>query len=187
MNETVESQRLPQLEHLGDATQYATRIHGMVGYAPLFEQFSLAEIRLLGHFMQTFRAQAGQEIIREGEAGDFMMLVIEGRVEVFKQDRWNTPRLIAVVEEGKTLGEMSMIDGEPRFATCVAVEPSLIAVLSRDALAIIILEQPMLGAKILMQLAVMMSQRLRQTSLRLVEFVDKQRELSDQVQGPSFV
>jgi CRP-like cAMP-binding protein len=82
---------------------------------------------------------------------------------------------------------MSMIDGEPRFATCVAVEPSLIAVLSRDALAIIILEQPMLGAKILMQLSVMLSQRLRQTSLRLVEFVDKQRELSDQVQGPSFV
>jgi CRP-like cAMP-binding protein len=187
MNETVESQRLPQLEHVGDATQHATRIHGMVGYAPLFEQFSLAEIRLLGHFMQAFRAQAGQEIIREGEAGDFMMLVIEGRVEVFKQDRWNTPRLIAVVEEGKTLGEMSMIDGEPRFATCVAVEPSLIAVLSRDALALIILEQPMLGAKILMQLAVMLSQRLRQTSLRLVEFVDKQRELSDQVQGPSFV
>jgi CRP-like cAMP-binding protein len=69
----------------------------------------------------------------------------------------------------------------------VAVEPSLIAVLSRDALAPIILEQPMLGAKILMQLAVMLSQRLRQTSLRLVEFVDKQRELSDQVQGPSFV
>jgi len=187
MNETVESQRLPQLEQLGDATQYATRIHGMVGYAPLFEQFSLAEIRLLGHFMQTFRAQAGQEIIREGEAGDFMMLVIEGRVEVFKQDRWNTPRLIAVIEEGKTLGEMSMIDGEPRFATCVAVDPSLIAVLSRDALALIILEQPMLGAKILMQLSVMLSQRLRQTSLRLVEFVDKQRELSDQVQGPSFV
>jgi CRP-like cAMP-binding protein len=187
MNETVETQRLPQLEYLGDATQHAARIHGMVGYAPLFEQLSLAEIRLLGHFMQTFRAQAGQEILREGEAGDFMMLVVEGRVEVFKQDRWNTPRLIAVVEEGKTLGEMSMIDGEPRFATCVAVEPSVIAALSRDALALIILEQPMLGAKILMQLAVMLSQRLRQTSMRLVEFVDKQRELSDQVQGPSFV
>ena len=101
-----------------------------------------------------------------------------------------TRRVIDQVGEigpGDTLGEMSMIDGEPRFATCVAVEPSLIAVLSRDALAIIILEQPMLGAKILMQLSVMLSQRLRQTSLRLAEFVDKQRELSDQVQGPSFV
>lgn len=174
MNETVESQRLPQLEHLGDATQYATRIHGMVGYAPLFEQFSLAEIRLLGHFMQTFRAQAGQEIIREGEAGDFMMLVIEGRVEVFKQDRWNTPRLIAVVEEGKTLGEMSMIDGEPRFATCVAADPTVVAVLDRENLARIIVEQPMLGAKILMQLVLMLSQRLRSTSGRLLQMMDDQ-------------
>jgi CRP-like cAMP-binding protein len=159
----------------------------MVGYAPLFEQFNLAEIRLLGHFMQVYRAQAGQEIIREGEPGDFMMLVIEGRVEVFKQDRWNTPRLIAVIDEGKTLGEMSMVDGEPRFATCVAVEPAVIAVLSRDALALIILEQPMLGAKILMQLAVMLSQRLRHTSNRLVDYVDKHRELTEQVQGPGYV
>ena len=181
------SQRLPQLEHLGDATPYAARIHGMVGYAPLFEQFNLAEIRLLGHFMQVCRAQAGQEVIREGEPGDFMLLVIEGRVEVFKQDRWNTPRLIAVVDEGKTLGEMSMVDGEPRFATCVAVEPTLIAVLSRDALALVILEQPMLGAKILMQLAVMLSQRLRHTSTRLVDYVDKHRELTEQVQGPGYV
>lgn len=182
-----ESQRLTQLEHLGDATPYAARIHGMVGYAPLFEQFNLAEIRLLGHFMQVYRAGAGQEIIREGEPGDFMMLVIEGRIEVFKQDRWNTPRLIAVIEEGKTLGEMSMIDGEPRFATCVAVEPALIAVLSRDALALVILEQPMLGAKILMQLAVMLSQRLRATSTRLVDYVDRHRELTEQVQGPGYV
>src|SRR5262247_1262866 len=154
---------------------------------PLLEQFNLAEIRLMNHFMHVYRAQAGQEIIREGEAGDFMMIVIEGRIEVFKQDRWNVPRLIAVVEEGKTVGEMSMIDGEPRFATCVAVEPTLIAVLTADHLARIILEQPILGAKILMQLALMLSQRLRQTSARLVEFVDKQRELTEQVQGPSFV
>jgi CRP-like cAMP-binding protein len=185
--ELVENQRLPQLEHVGDATQFATRMHAMIGQAPLFEQFNLAEIRLMGHFMQVHRAQAGQEIIREGEAGDFMMIVIEGRIEVFKQDRWNVPRLIAVIDEGKTLGEMSMIDGEPRFATCVAVEPTLIAVLSADHLARIILEQPILGAKILMQLALMLSQRLRQTSSRLVEYLDKQRELNEQIQGPNFV
>jgi CRP-like cAMP-binding protein len=106
---------------------------------------------------------------------------------VFKQDRWNVPRLIAVIDEGKTLGEMSMIDGEPRFATCVAVEPTLTAVLSADHLARIILEQPILGAKILMQLALMLSQRLRQTSSRLVEYLDKQRELNEQIQGPNFV
>ena len=38
-----------------------------------------------------------------------------------------------------------MIDGEPRFATCVAVEPTLVAVLDRENLARIIVEQPLLG------------------------------------------
>ena len=187
MAETIEDSRLPQLEQLGDATQFAGKLHGMINYAPLFENFSLPEIRLMTHFMHTYRAEAGQEILREGEPGDFMMIVLEGRVEVFKQDRWNAPRVIATVEEGRTLGEMSMIDGEPRFATCVATEPTLIAVLTRESLARIILEQPILGAKILMELALMLSQRLRQTSLKLVSYLDKQKELQEQIQGPGFV
>jgi len=81
---------------------------------------------------------------------------------------------MAVVEAGKTLGEMSMIDGEPRFSTCVAAEPSVVAVLDRENLARIIVEQPMLGAKILMELVLMLSQRLRATSARLLQMMDDQ-------------
>jgi CRP-like cAMP-binding protein len=167
--------RLPQLEHLGDATQFATRLHAMVPYSPLFENLNLAEIRLMSHFMQVYRAQIGQEVIREGDAGDFLMFVIEGRIEVFKLDSSNAPRLIAVVDGGKTLGEMSMIDGEPRFATCIADQTTVIGVLTRESLARIILEQPILGAKILMELVLMLSQRLRQTSSRLLACLDETR------------
>ena len=95
-------------------------------------------------------------------------------LEVRKQDRWNTQQLIAVVEPGRVLGEMSMIDGEPRFATCVAVQPTLVAVLDRESLARIIVEQPLLGAKILMELVLMLSQRLRATSDRLMQLLDEQ-------------
>ena len=173
--ETAEQTQLLNLEVLGDATQFATQIHNMVSYSPLFENFNLAEIRLLSHFMQMYRAEPGVEIIREGEPGDFMMMLVEGRVEVFKQDRWNAPRLIALIEPGKTVGEMSMIDGEPRFATCVSAERCMIAVLTRESLARIILEQPILGAKILMELVLMLSQRLRQTSSKLVSYMDKEK------------
>jgi CRP/FNR family transcriptional regulator, cyclic AMP receptor protein len=173
--DTAEQTRLANLEALGDATQYATQIHNMISSSPLFENFNLAEIRLLSHFMQVYRAEPGVEIIREGEPGDFMMLLIEGRIEVFKQDRWNAPRLIALIDMGKTVGEMSMIDGEPRFATCVAAERCMIAVLTRESLARIILEQPILGAKILMELVLMLSQRLRQTSSKLVSYMDREK------------
>ncbi|HJY78193.1 MAG TPA: cyclic nucleotide-binding domain-containing protein, partial [Burkholderiales bacterium] len=113
------------------------------------------------------------------------MLVIEGRVDVAKRDRWNTPQLIAQVEPGRTLGEMSMIDGEPRFATCVAVEPTLVAVLNRENLARIIVEQPLLGAKLLMELVLMLSQRLRATSGKLLDLIDEPpQRLPGTVQGP---
>jgi len=174
MAETAERARLAQLESLGDAMQFAGRIHGLITFSPLFENFNLAEVNLLSEFMQVYRTEAGIEIIREGETGDFMVFLIEGRIEVFKQDRWNAPRLIALISAGQSFGEMSMIDGEPRFASCVAAEPCMIAVLSRDNLARIILEQPTLGAKILMELVLMLSQRLRQTSSRLLDLMDQE-------------
>jgi CRP-like cAMP-binding protein len=71
---------------------------------------------------------------------------------------------------------MSMIDGAPRFATCVAVESSLIAVLDRESLARIIVEQPLLGAKVLMELVLMLSHRLRATSQRLLGLLDEQSQ-----------
>ena len=167
---------LSHLEYLGDATQFSVQIHALIPHCLLLENFSPAEVRLLSHFMGVYRAQPGVEILREGEGGDFMLMLIEGRVEVQKRDRWNASQLIAVVEAGKTLGEMSMIDGEARFATCVAGERTLIAVLDREALARIIVEQPLLGAKILMELVLMLSQRLRATSQRLLGLLDEQAQ-----------
>lgn len=168
-------QQLAHLEHLGDATKFAGQMQALIPKCTLLENFSLNEVRLLAHFMDVYRAEAAVEIIREGDGGDFMVMVLEGRVEVSKRDRWNTPQQLAVVEAGRTLGEMSMIDGEARFATCVAVEPALIAVLDRESLARIIVEQPLLGAKILMELVLMLSQRLRATSQRLLGLLDEQQ------------
>src|SRR6266581_1929356 len=130
------AQHLAHLEHLGHGTKFAAQIHALIPKCALLENFSPAEVRLLAHFMEMYRAGAGAEIIREGEGGDFMLMIV----------------------------------GEARFATCVAIEPALIAVLDRENLARVIVEQPMLGAKILMELVLMLSQRLRATSQRLLGF-----------------
>jgi CRP-like cAMP-binding protein len=168
--------QLAHLEHLGDATKFASQIHALIPKCTLLENFSPEEVRLFAHFMHVYRAGPGTEIIREGDGGDFMLMIVEGKVEVHKRDRWNTPQLLAVVESGRTLGEMSMIDGEARFATCIAAETTLIAVLDRESLARIIVEQPLLGAKILMELVLMLSQRLRATSGRLLGLLDEQHQ-----------
>ena len=169
-------QQLSHLEYLGDATKFAAKMQALIPKCALLENFSPSEVELLAHFMDVYRAEVASEIIREGDGGDFMLMVLEGRVEVQKRDRWNTPQVLASVDAGRTLGEMSMIDGEPRFATCIAAEPTLIAVLNRESLARIIVEQPLLGAKILMELVLMLSQRLRSTSQRLLGLLDDQSQ-----------
>ena len=171
---TARPQQLSHLENLGDAARFASQLHALIPKCALLENFTPEEVQALSHFMDVYRAPAGAEIIHEGDGGDFMLMVIEGRIEVHKLDRYNTPQVIAVVEPGRILGEMSMIDGAARFATCVAAEAALVAVLDRESLARIIVEQPMLGAKILMELVLMLSQRLRATSDRLMELLEEQ-------------
>ena len=75
------------------------------------------------------------------------------------------------VKAGTTLGEMSMIDGAPRFATCVALRNTTFGVLTRDNMGRIIHDKPGLGSKILIKLVTLLSQRLRQTSAQLLQYI----------------
>lgn len=180
--------RLPQLEYLGDATPFVNQLHAMLPYSPLFENLSHDEVSEFAPFLQIYRAQAGHEVICEGDAGDFMLFVIEGRIEVFKKGFDHSPRLIAVVGAGKTLGEMSLIDGDPRSASCIADAATIMGVLTRENLARIILEQPILGAKILMELLVLLSRTLRETSAHLLAALDPGQRAGGAVEAePGFV
>jgi CRP-like cAMP-binding protein len=123
--------------------------------------------------MRVYRSHNGQAILREGDHGDFMLLIVSGTVDIFKQGADGERQLMTSVAAGMTLGEMSMVDGEPRFATCVATDTVLFAVLTRDAMASIIVEQPSLGTKILIVLVTMLTQRLRQTSARLLHYMER--------------
>ena len=168
----VPVRQLPaNIEPLGDATGFVDRIYSMLDNIELFEDFERAEIQLLAHFMSVYRVPPATEIIREGDAGDYMLLVIDGEFDIFKNDNDGFRKRIAIVGAGKTLGEMSMIDGEPRFASCMAVRETVFATLTRDNMAKIILEKPSLGAKVLVKLVTMLSQRLRQTSIRLLQYM----------------
>jgi CRP-like cAMP-binding protein len=100
-----------------------------------------------------------------------MLLMIRGEVDIYKQNLMGEKQLLTSVMPGMTLGEMSMIDGEPRFATCVALKETTFGMLTREDMGTIILEKPSLGAKILIKLVTMLSQRLRHTSATLLQYM----------------
>jgi CRP/FNR family cyclic AMP-dependent transcriptional regulator len=164
---------LRHLEQIGKGTGLANEIFGLVGRSLFFAEFSREDISIMAGYMVVFRAQPGETIIREDDGGDFMLLLIEGAVDIFKRNMRGEQQHMTTVGPGMTLGEMSMIDGEPRFATCIATEVTTFAVLQRDDMAKIILDHPSLGSKILVKLVSMLSARLRQTSARLLQYMER--------------
>jgi CRP/FNR family transcriptional regulator, cyclic AMP receptor protein len=164
------------LKPVGRAADYADELHSLMAKTPLFSGLDLEETRKLGAFMYVYESAAGVTLITEGESGDFMLLLMDGMVDVLRRNRYNYPSRIAVAHSGHALGEMSMFDGEPRFASCVTLETSRVAVLTRDALMLVLQEESKLGSKILLKLVQLLSERLRQTSAKLVSYLEAGRD-----------
>jgi len=164
------------LRPVGRASEFYDELHALMAKTPLFSGLDVDETRKLGAFMYVYEAPPGVTMISEGEAGDYMMLLMSGMIDVLRRNRYNYPSRIAVAHAGHALGEMSMFDGEPRFASCVTLEYSRIAVLTRDALMLVLNDEPKLGNKILLKLVQLLSERLRQTSAKLVSYLEAARE-----------
>lgn len=113
----------------------------------------------------------GMVLIRESERGDasaHMMLVMQGAVVVEQQRHGRAdPLIVAQLEQGDFLGEMSIIDGAPRSATCRAVGDLEVATLSREQLLRLVAKHPAVAAKLLLAVAQRMAERLRQNAQKL--------------------
>ena len=164
---------LTRLKALGDADKMVPEIFEKLGHSKFFNDFTEDNVEQLSTFMQVYKAEPGQTIIQEGDVDDFMVFIIEGRVNIVKTDAHGESRPMSIVGPGATLGEMSMIDGEPRFATCLAIDTTIFSVLSRDSMVRIILEAPELGSKVLIKLVTLLSQRLRSTSSDLLHHLER--------------
>lgn len=163
----------PGLQALGNATPFVEHILEIIEHIRLFEDFEQEEISRLARYMTCFKAPAGCEIIKEGEIGDFMLLILSGSLEIIKKDSNGLPSRIGTAGPGKTLGEMSVIDGEPRFASCVALTEVEFAVLDRDGLSRILADEPRMGVKLLMELLMLLNQRLRTVGSQLVQCMEQ--------------
>lgn len=144
----------------------------MLRASQFFGDFPEAEIDVLAKYVRPQRMAAGDTLFREGDRGGFMCLLIDGSAELFKQDRSFGSQRIAQIDAGKTVGEMALVDGEPRSATCICSEPSTWLLLTREHFVRIIRESPPLSVNILLKIVMLMSRRLRQTSGQLVDSLE---------------
>ncbi|MDP2269865.1 MAG: mechanosensitive ion channel family protein [Archangium sp.] len=99
---------------------------------PLFQPFPVEEAVGLSRSALERKFGVGEEIITEGRSGSSFYVVVSGKLSV----RVGTPpKEIAVFERGAAFGEMSLLTGEPRTATVVAMEDCTLLELGREVFA----------------------------------------------------
>lgn len=99
---------------------------------PLFKPFPVEEAVGLSRTALERKFGAGEEVITEGRPGTSFYVVVSGQLSVRVGA---PPREIAVLERGGAFGEMSLLTGEPRAATVVALQDCTLLELGREAFA----------------------------------------------------
>jgi CRP-like cAMP-binding protein len=132
-----------------------------------------SEIHTLAGYLESFQAGAGAEICRQGEKGDFLCLICQGRVDIVKKDISQADKVIASLGPGNTIGEMSLIDGEPRSALAIIHTPATLLILTQENFDRLAENHPRLWGKLVMRIARILSRRLRQTSGILAEYLQE--------------
>jgi len=117
--------------------------------AYLFKGLSDEEIRLVAAACAEEERDAGDVIFVEGAVADRFYIVIEGRVEVWKNFYDPKPDLLAVHGAGHFFGEMALIDELPRSATVVAKERTRLLYLYRDEFRRLISERSSIALSVM--------------------------------------
>jgi CRP-like cAMP-binding protein len=128
-------------------------------------RLSVEEASSLERMSRRRKFPRGSVLFRQNEPGEEILVLRSGRVKVCAR-RGNREVILAVLDAGALLGELSAVDGAPRSATAVALEPVEVDVTSYEDFARLLEEHPRLGTELLRLVA----GRLRDTSVRQLEF-----------------
>ncbi|RYF79586.1 MAG: cyclic nucleotide-binding domain-containing protein [Comamonadaceae bacterium] len=132
-------------------------------------ELDLHEARIVVDAMRPLFVETGTVIMKEGQSEDvdYMALLLEGQVRA--ESASNMPGeevVISIIGPGQLMGEMGILDGEPRSATCTALTDLKLAILSRAALRGLVEVQPAVASRLLLAIAQSMADRVRESNRR---------------------
>lgn len=149
-------------------------------------QLAEADARTVAGHMQRLTFAAGTTLMQEGDhlRTGYMLLLLQGEVSVDTLAAGAAGAVqISVLGPGNLIGELGLLDGAPRAASCVAMGDIEVAALSRTALARLIDLQPHVGAKFMAAVAQRLGDRLRASGEQLRLYADLVAQQHAQIQA----
>lgn len=148
---------------------------------PMFEKLEPSELMEIIHIVKTEQYKAGDVVFREGDQGDAWFVLYRGAVVVFKHGATGEKKITELGPQA-CFGEISILDGSPRSATIRASEDSVVFRVPRDAFNELTGEGHLVAYKLLQQMAILLAERQRSTTMRLSELLNV-TEISDVQDG----
>jgi hypothetical protein len=134
----------------------------------LFSGMRPAHARLLVLMGMLRRYDRGKPIIRKGESGDEMFLVLRGQVEIFDTAD-GTEQTLAVHSRGDVFGEMGLLRGTTRSASARAGEETELFVFNSQILAKMQRRYPRISSRFFLNLSKILSDRLQRRTDKYLE------------------
>lgn len=134
---------------------------------PLFSDLTDRELNLLVALGSRRKYPSKNIIFQEGDPGDFLLVILLGKVKVMISGKGGEEFILTMLEAGSFFGEMALLEGGYRSATVVTVEPSEFLRIEKKDFSELLRKQPRLALKILKSL----SQRLRKATEQIRSLV----------------
>ncbi|MBI1279906.1 MAG: DUF1003 domain-containing protein [Anaerolineaceae bacterium] len=130
----------------------------------LFELMDDSELEELAAHIDEASFAPSQILFKAGDKGDSMHILLSGKVETFVYDGEANRIKLSEVDEGGIVGELSLLDNQPRSATAIAVEETRTFIIDRDDLKRLFQKKPEAALDIL----AVLGHRIRETDTLLI-------------------
>lgn len=176
----ISAQRMRTIE----GSSAADRAAEMLSAPSAALKLSHEEARAVVAYMRPHKIAEGTRFIKEGDTDetDFMLLVLDGEVtiETIVVSR-TEPITVTVLGPGNLIGEMGLLDGEPRSASCTAMSDVRCAILTRDALNRLLNDDPRTAAKLMMSISLRIAERMRESQEKLKMYAQLTQAMQEEI------
>lgn len=138
----------------------ASDLRAMLDRIPLLKGLDDTLLNRLATIVRVRSYRRRAHVILKGSVGDEMFFVLHGKLQVVDTSDSGREVGVNMIETGDIFGELSLIDGEPRSASVVAVSETLLAFLPRGAALNLFFHNPLVAERMLQRMA----RRLRDVS-----------------------
>ena len=120
--------------------------------AACFVDVDDSTLQLLRQRLEWVNVAGGETLIEQGAPGDALYLSVSGRLRAYRRDEQGVQRMVREFSRGQIFGEMSLLTGEPRAASVVAIRESVLVRLSKPAFDELNRHNPGVSAAVTQQL-----------------------------------